>query len=62
MKISKYIKDTRIKMKLTQEGFSKLLGVKRATLANYERGYIDPSVTVFITIMKLRKKLNMKII
>lgn len=53
---AKLVKDTRGKMNLTQEEFSKLLGVKRVTVGHYENGLIKPSADVLIKIQGLARK------
>lgn len=50
-----WLKEKRVKSKMTQEDVALKVGVARTTYAAYERGERDPSVGVAMNIAKLLK-------
>jgi len=53
MKIHNYIRDTRIRMGLTQSQFATLLKTKRANIANYETDRIKPPDEIIKSVKNL---------
>ena len=51
MKTKDYIKSIRKKYGLTQEEFSKLLGIKRYNLAKYETGASEPPGNILLRVV-----------
>lgn len=58
--IAKFVKETRTQLGWTQERMGAELGLKRATIGNYETGEIKPSALILLKIQDLAKQANTK--
>ena len=56
LKIARYIKKVRAAYKLSQDEFSGILGIDRATYANYEVGRAEIPGSTLLKIQELEKK------